>query len=212
MSAEKVVSDIIMGIVNRPKPIFFCLNDRGLMLRVSRSGFETVRQALAEKKIFAQDRALPTDRGAEYFSAEFSNIIYVDLRQRAADPILFEANVLHECVHALFDIQGLSSLRSPTGEAAAYIVTAMVLKIRGYDIRSKVNAGGFRNILLAADDLVYGKKMLDAPGTMLDENDCKDLFEKVLTHYQALFGKDRYPADRTIPWPGVSGIAPRPAG
>ena len=206
MPAKKIVLDIIAGAVAGPN-IFFCLNDRGVMLHVSRRGLETVT-CTRGRQIFAKDKVLPGDRGAEYVSAEYSNIIYIDTRQRAADTILSEANVLHECVHALFDIQGLASLRNPIGEAAAFLMTAIVLKLRGYDIHQRIRAGGFRNILEAADNLVYAKKMIEFPGAILHETDYENPVEKVLAHYQGLFGKERYQPNATIPSPGVSGIDP----
>jgi hypothetical protein len=208
MDAKKIVFDVIAGAL-AGKNIFYCLNDRGVMLHVSRRGLETVRRALEEGKIFARHMVLPNDRGAQYSSHQYSNTIYVDTRQQASDPIMFEANVLHECVHALFDIQGFASLRNPIGEAAAYLMTAIVLKLRGANFRDRILSGGLRNIVEAADNLVYAKKMIEAPGAILDETDYGDLVTKVFAHYQALFTEKRYRPDDTIPWPGVDGIDPR---
>jgi hypothetical protein len=89
--------------------------------------------------------------------------------------------VIHEAVHACFDLMAAKHLTHATGEAAAYLVAALYYEARHWSV--KPGNDTFTQVLLEASRLTAKVK---GANVTLTRPDFKDLRDAVMTHYKRI--------------------------
>jgi hypothetical protein len=124
--------------------------------------------------------------GAAYNS--FADIMHVDTNAPNATgdrEVFMDGDVVHESIHAFFDIYNHSrNLSQASSEAAAYLVQAVFLSDGGHQLPAK--AGTFRNIFTEANSLIGRART----GGVLERKDIDPLRRAVIADYQQRFPYD----------------------
>jgi len=89
--------------------------------------------------------------------------------------------VIHEAVHAYFDLMAVKHLTYATAEVAAYLVAALYYQARHYNVKPANDT--FTLVLLEAARLTAKVK---ASNVTLSRADFKDLRDAVVTHYKKI--------------------------
>jgi hypothetical protein len=105
--------------------IRFSFENRGAVITINRATFERVAKAVENGKVKIQPpTSLPAGAGASQDPA--TN----EIQMRRPSGRWDEASILHECLHAFFDLTS-TSLSATNEEAAAYVVTALYCRMTG---------------------------------------------------------------------------------
>jgi hypothetical protein len=158
-------------------------------IRVSTEALPAVAAAIGLNWI--RVRPLSEFKHAAAAAAAYANvadIMHVDTNapNAAGDAAVFaEGEVVHEAIHAFFDIYKRSQkLSQASSEAAAYLVQAVFLSDRGFQIPARV--GTYRNIFTEANGLIGRARS----GQVLERRDIDSLRRAVIADYQRRFDYD----------------------
>jgi hypothetical protein len=165
----------------------FVVKDWTVAWRVAPHAFGSVASAIRPDMICVRKLAeFPNAQEAGAAYDGYNDIMYVDEAspdKTGPEEILADSRVVHESIHAFFDVYACQQLTRATGEAASYIVQAAYLESIG-QTNPPTMGGTYPIILREAFSMLNRARK----GETLTRVELGPLRAAVVKHYKGLFG------------------------
>lgn len=142
---------------------------------INAMNFEGVKQALNAKKISVKHSEKMSATRAKYIYTHNKYVLGFRHLSGSADR---EASIVHESVHAIFDVE-VKPLTVRESEAAAYLAQCLFYYFRNRDALANGNTMTFKDPILKA---AWGVSKLCRHRSMLTDGEMQPLFDAIAAH------------------------------
>jgi hypothetical protein len=192
------VLDELYGNIDFLDKVNFSFTENGSTIKVNKDGFHAVARAVVEERILVQPKAVAgpmASVAAGLYSRQFDTL-YIDKGRIMTKQ--GQATIVHECTHALGDLQSVQHFTMLSDESIAFLAETMWLKAAGVPLPNHPDDPEHHQIYVQADMVVAKNKLNEGAHVLLTSADIVALRSAVKKVY--LHVKD----DQRVTDPGVA--------
>ncbi len=177
------VLDELYGKLDFLDKINFSFTENGSTIKVNKDGFRAVAMAVVEERILIQQKAVAgpmASVSAGLYSRQF-DILFIDKGRVKSKQD--QAVIVHECTHALGDLQSVQHFTMLSDECVAFLAETMWLKAAGVPLPNHPDDPDHHQIYVQADMVVAKNKLNEGAHVLLTAADIAALRSAVKKVY-----------------------------
>jgi len=175
--------DELYGKADYLDKINFSFTENGSTIKVNKDGFHAVAKAVVEERILVQTRAAAGPRAsvaAGLYSRQF-DILFIDKNKIKTKHD--QGVIVHECTHALGDLQTVQHFTVLSDESVAFLAQTMWLKAASAPLPTHPDDPEYNQIFVQADMIVTKNKLTEGAHVLLTGADIAALRSAVKKVY-----------------------------